>query len=89
MESIDKLLKYNPTPSIFRTRREELISRLTDGINLKRVGTKYKQVTTKQIALRINKNPFFKGRDDHLEVLIKHCEEKDSYSKFFWVCPIK
>lgn len=89
MKQINLLLEYKPTPSIFRTRREELISRLTDGINFKRLGTKYSQLTTKTIAIRINKNPFFKGRDDHLEVLIKHCEEKENYSKFFWVCPMK
>lgn len=71
--------------SIFKTRREELIARLTDGINLKRVGTKYKPVTTKQIAIRINRNPFFKGRDGELELLIRTCEEKGNYSKFFYV----
>lgn len=80
-------VQLNITPSIYRTRREELIGRLTDGINMKRVGTKYKPITTKEVALRINANTFFTGRPDHLQVLIEHCEEKDSYSKFFFCCP--
>lgn len=75
----------NIQPSIYRSRKDELVARLTDGINMKRIGTKYKPVTTKQIALRINKNPFFKGRDGELELLIRTCEEKENYSKFFFV----
>lgn len=76
---------YRIQNSIFRSRRDELISRLTDGINMTRVGTKYKPTTTKQIALRVNKNPFFKGADDELELIIRTCEEKQSYSKFFYM----
>lgn len=86
MEHIS-LFEYKPTPSVYKTRRAELISRLVEGINLKRIGTKYKQVTLKQIAIRCNMNPFLKS-DDELELLIKTCEEKGSYSKFFFVCPL-
>jgi len=71
------------------TFRESLIQRLTDGINKSRKGTKYKPTTEKAIALRINKNPFFKGRTDHLLALVNHCESKGCYSKFFFVCPLK
>ncbi len=81
--------EYKITPSIFKSRRDELVARLTDGINMTRVGTKYKPISTKQVAIRVNKNPAFKGSDSELELLIKHCEEKSSYSKFFYICPIK
>ena len=80
--------QLNITTTIFRSRRDELISRLTDGINMKRIGTKYKPVTERSIAIRVNKNPYFKGQDGELELLIKTCEEKGSYSKFFFVCPL-
>lgn len=75
----------NVQTSIFRSRRDELIDRLVNGINLSRIGTKYKPVTLRQISIRVNKNPFFKGRDGELELLIKTCEEKGSYSKFFYI----
>lgn len=71
--------------SIFRSRRDELIDRLTNGINLSRIGTKFRPVTHRQMAIRVNKNPFFKGRDGELELLIKTCEEKGNYSKFFYI----
>jgi len=75
----------NVQTSIFRSRKDELVDRLVSGINLSRVGTKYKPVTHRQIAIRVNKNPFFKGRDGELELIIKTCEEKSNYSKFFYV----
>ncbi len=78
----------NIQPSIYKTFREELIARLTDGINFSRMNTKYKQVTTRQIAIKCNMNPFLK-RDSELELLIKTCEEKGSYSKFWWVIKSK
>lgn len=73
--------------TLFRSRKEELIDRLVKGINISRIGTKYKPVTAKEVALRINYNGFFTGRPDHLEVLINECEKKGNYSKFFFVCP--
>jgi len=87
----DKLIQFElkSEPSIYRSRHEELVARLANGINLKRIGTKYKPITTKEVALRINKNVWFKGRDGELDLLIRTCEEKGSYSKFFWVCPLK
>ncbi len=82
MEKINA--KINIQPSIFRTRRAELIYRLVDGINFSRIGSKYKQVDTKTIGIKCNMNPFLKN-DGELELLIKECENKGSYSKFWWV----
>ena len=87
MEHITKNLNLHFEPSIFRSEREELVARLTDGINLKRQGTKYPQVTTRQIAIRCNSNPFLKS-DSELRLLIQTCEDKGSYSKFFFCCPL-
>lgn len=71
--------------TLFRSRRDELVSNITKGINKLRVGTQYKPITEKRVALLINKNPFFKGRDGEIELLYKTCEEKKSYSKFFYI----
>jgi hypothetical protein len=82
--------KYKVNSEVkLRGLRDELIQRLTDGINKSRIGTKYKPITEKTVAIRVNKNPFFIGRNDHLEVLIKECEKRSNYSKFFFVCPLK
>ncbi len=82
MEKIN--FQVNISPSIFRSRRDELISRLTDGINFKRLGTKYKPVTTRQIAIRCNMNPFLKS-DSELNYEIEECERKETYAHFFWI----
>ena len=68
----------------FNTRREELISRLTKGINNERQGTKYPPTTEATIAIKANMNPSLK-KDGELELLIKECEEKGNYKKFWWV----
>lgn len=76
---------YITQATLFRSRRDELVSNITKGINKLRVGTQYKPITEKRVALLINKNPFFKGRDGEIELLYKTCEEKGSYSKFFYI----
>lgn len=87
MESLhSKLdLEYNPKKGKFRSYRDELVSQITDGINSYRVGTKYKPITKRRVALLINKNPYFKGRDGEVELLLKECLSNGSFSKFFWV----
>ena len=72
--------------SRFRTYRAELIHRLTKGLNREREG-KYKELTEKEIAVLINKNPFLAGKknDGELSALIKECEEKGNYAKFWWI----
>ena len=84
MNYLKTTFTYTPTKVEHKTFRSELISRLTKGINNLRIGTKYKPVTERLIAIRANKNPFLKS-DGELELLIKECEAKSSYSKFFWV----
>lgn len=68
----------------FKNRRDELICRLTEGINKLREGTKYKPVTTRFMAIKVNQNPFLKS-DDELELEIKNCESKGSYAHLFWL----
>ena len=71
-------------PIEFKNFRDELISLLTEGINKSRIGTTYKPVTKRTIAIRANKNPFLKS-DSELEYVIKECQRKGSYSHFFWI----
>lgn len=94
MENISSILKENPSflgisrksgsvPE-YRNRRDEIISNLTDEINTLRIGTKYKPVTKRQIAIRANSNPFLKS-DDELELVYKNCSKKGNFSHFFWI----
>lgn len=62
-----------------------MVSKITNGINSLRLGTKFKPVTTRRVAILVNKNPHFKGRDGELELLLKDCLKKGSFAKFFWV----
>ena len=68
----------------FKNWRAELISRLVKGINDARAGTKFKPITERVAAIRANSNPFLKN-DGELELLIKDCEKRGNYSRFFWV----
>lgn len=77
------------TPSVFRSRRDELIDSFVNEINIRRANTKFKFITHREVAIRISKNPFFKGRDGEIELLLKTCIEKNSFSKFFFICPLK
>lgn len=76
-----------PTKKL-RGPRDELVSLFVEGINRERKGTKFKPITEKQVALRINANPHFKGRDGEVHYLLKQCQEKGTFKKFFWSCPL-
>ena len=79
------LNKYFNKKSDFKNRRDELVSRLCDGINRERIGTEYKPATKAHLAKIINRNPFLARSDGELELLIKECERKGNYKKFWWV----
>lgn len=80
-------ITYSPTPSTFKSEREELVARLVDGINKERVGTPYKPTTAKRVALLLNRNPWLAGQRNNGEVrlLIKECEKVGHYKKFWWI----
>lgn len=84
---VDLKIEQTIEKTIFRSRRDELISRLTDGINKLRKGTKYGPINKRTVAIKANSNPFLKN-DGELELLIKTCEQKNNYSKFFWITKI-
>ncbi len=79
-----------PTPkkSKLRGPRDELVEQFVRGINQERLGTKWKPITAKAVAIRINANPHFKGRDGEVHLLLKECEKRGTFKKFFWACPL-
>ena len=74
--------------TLHRSHRDELVDKFVLGINRERLGTQYKPILAKEVALRINKNPFLKGRDGEVELLYKTCEKKGSFKYFFYICPL-
>lgn len=71
-----------------RSQRDELVNHFVQGINKERLGTKFKPITAKQVALRLNANPHFKGQDGEIYMLLKECQQKGTFKKFFWSCPL-
>ena len=83
----DIKLEYTPkrTEKGFKSRRDELVSRITDGINTLRVNTPYKPVSKRTVALILNLNPALAKSDDEVELLAKECESVGNYKKFWWL----
>lgn len=66
-----------------RSFRESLINEFIERINKERIGTKYKPVTAKGIALKINMNPFLK-QSWQLESFLKQCKRAKSFGSCFY-----
>jgi len=81
-------ITYSPTLSIYKTRRDEILSTYLPDLNELREKAGYKPMSKKLLAIKCNQNPFLKD-DGELENLLKECQNKRSYSKLFWVLPRK
>jgi len=81
------LNKFLNQESEYKNRKDELVCKITEGINDLRRGTKYKPTTKKRVAIQINKHPILKNQMGELELLYKDCMARGNFSKFYWVCP--
>lgn len=77
--------KYFTSTVEYKSKRDEIISKIVDDINLLRVGTIYKPVTKRLMAVKINQNPFLSKDDTALEELFNECHNKMDYKKLWWV----
>lgn len=77
--------KYAPKPKVYVNRRDEIISLMVEDINRLRIGTQYKPITKRLLAIKINRNPFLKS-DDELQLVFNECSKKGSFAKLFWIC---
>lgn len=87
---ISDLIQLKSTPIEAKNRRDEMVQEFVKGINEMREAQnwqyvdkngktrKLKPVTKRQIALRLNRNPFTKGNDKNGEVeyILKECRDK-------------
>lgn len=70
----------------FKTRREEIVDKYVKSINVLR-GGKFKPITHKEVAIRLNSNRFLVD-DGEAELLFKKCESKQSFAFFFYCAPL-
>jgi len=68
----------------FKNERDEVISRMVIEINRLREGTKYKPITKRLLAIKINKNPFLKDLGE-LQLVFSECLKNGSFAKLFWL----
>lgn len=78
------IFQFSIEPTTYKSFRDQIISQMTEEINTLRIGTKYKPVTKRMIAIRANSNPFLKS-DGELELVYKTCSKKGNFSHFFYI----
>lgn len=85
-KSLLSMTGYSPKQSPYNSRREEIIADLVKGINQSRIGTKYKPITERGLAIRINRNPFLTGDTgtQELDYIRNECNRVGNYKKLFW-----
>jgi len=76
------------TEKNIRTWKDEMVTEFTQGINKSRVGTKWKPVTERLVALNLNKHPVYKNDKDECYKLLKTCQQKH-FGIFFWATQLK
>lgn len=66
-----------------RNVRQQFVDEATEIINRERIGTKWKPVTKRAVAIRINL-VCPKGHDNFVHDFRKQCQQAKNYSKCFW-----
>lgn len=86
MKTIQELLikqEYTkPKHSNVKSERADLIRQFTDGINAERVGTKWKPVSPRGVAIKLG---HIKSKSD-LYYFLKKCQNAESFGKMFFGC---
>lgn len=86
MKPLFELLKpLEVKKSLYKNRRDEIISLMTLSINRLREGTEVKPTTKRLVALRANRNPYLSKSDSELEYVMNECLRKGSFSYFYYI----
>lgn len=81
--------KYFSSKVEYKSKRDEIISNIVDDINKSRLGTIYKPVTKRLMAVKINQNIFLSKDTGELELLYLECHNRGDYKKLWWVLKSK
>lgn len=80
-----EIMPVKPSKPRARNRREELINEFVNRINTERVGTKYKPISSRAVAILVNQHPNLKSTQE-LSQFLGRCKEAKSFgATFFWV----
>ena len=66
-----------------RSWKDEVVHELVEGINKERIGTKWKPVTARAIAIRLNGHPTLGTNPTECYYLLSKCRDK-GYKMFWW-----
>ena len=71
----------------YKNERDQLIKEAVEHINTLRIGTIYKPETTRNLAIRINSNPFLAGKknNDTLRWVLDKCRNVGRYNGLYWL----
>ena len=67
-----------------KSKKDCYVKQIRQGINDEREGTKYKPITDRTVAIKINKHPALKNNYTELHQLVKKCREVGFTKMFFW-----
>jgi hypothetical protein len=67
-----------------KSKRDCYTKQIRQGVNKEREGTKWKPVTDRTIAIKINTHPILKHNDSELHQLVKKCNQSGFTKMFFW-----
>ncbi len=79
--------KYFGKKSEYKSERDEMIKKAVEHINKLREGTIYKPETIRNLAIRINMNPFLAGKknNDTLRWVLEKCRSVGRYNGLYWL----
>ncbi len=83
MNSISSLLNYTPVPSKIVNERQDILAQLLEEINRERIGTKWKPLTGRAIAIKVSHIPT-KDLYYILSVGKDYKSRNGSFSKYFF-----
>lgn len=84
---IPNIDKYFTPKTTYKNERAELIGEAVKHINYLRQGTIYKPETERNLAIRINQNPFLAGNknNDTLRWVLNKCRSVGRYNGLYWL----
>lgn len=83
--SLFSINKYFEVKTIYKSKRDEIISLAVNDINKLREGSRYVPITKRLLAIKLNKNPFLSKDTTALEELYQECHSKMDYRKLWWL----
>lgn len=84
---VGSIEKYFGRKTEYKNKRDELIKKAVDHINLLREEKGYRKETAAGLGKKINMNPFLAGkeRDGELEKVLNDCRRKNNYSYLYFL----